>query len=133
MTAPLRAHRLHSSTAPRMRVSALKNVGVLLVGALLAALGIYNIVLKATWTLMDDGVYWRDSPQGIVAGRVAGGGPASLAGVQVGDVLMALDGEEVLHAEQVPDRLEHRAAGARISYTLLRAEERRALVLEVRP
>ena len=116
-----------------MRVPALKNVGVLLVGALLATLGIYNIVLKATWTLMDDGVFWRDSPQGVVAGRVAAGGPASLAGVEVGDVLMALDGEEVLRADQVPDRLQHRATGARISYTLLRAEERRALVLEVRP
>src|SRR5262245_12083764 len=133
MTASNRAHRLQASTAPRMRGPALKNAAVLLVGALLAALGIYNIVLKATWTLMDDGVFWRDGPQGVVAGRVAAGGPASLAGVQIGDVLMALDGEELLRAEQVPDRLQHRAAGARLSYTVLRAEERRALVLEVRP
>src|SRR5262245_48499579 len=133
MTASNRAHRLQASTAPRMRGPALKNAAVLLVGALLAALGIYNIVLKATWTLMDDGVFWRDGPQGVVAGRVAAGGPASLAGVQIGDVLMALDGEELLRAEQVPDRLQHRAAGARLSYTVLRAEERRALVLEVKP
>ena len=34
----------------------LKNVTVLLVALLLATLGIYNIFLKATWTLMDDEV-----------------------------------------------------------------------------
>ena len=37
----------------------LKNVAVLAVALLLASLGVYNIFLKATWTLMDDGVFWR--------------------------------------------------------------------------
>ena len=35
----------------------LKNTLVVLVGLALAALGVYNLVLKATWTLMDDGVF----------------------------------------------------------------------------
>jgi PAS domain S-box-containing protein len=117
-----------------MRRSRAKNIAVVMVGLLLASLGIYNIVLKATWTLMDDGVFWRDSQQGVVAGRVAAGGPASLAGVEVGDVLMAIDGEEVLHAEQVSERLAQRAAGARVAYTLLRPDERRpSVVVEIKP
>jgi hypothetical protein len=39
-----------------------KNTLVVLAGLALAALGVYNIVLKATWTLMDDGVFWRGPP-----------------------------------------------------------------------
>ncbi len=59
----------------------LKNVAIVAVALVLAALGIYNIVLKATWTLMDDGVFWTASPEGVVAARVAPGGPGDAAGV----------------------------------------------------
>ena len=62
-----------------MRRPATKNLTVLAVAFLLTGLGAYNIFLKATWTLMDDGVFWKDAPQGVVAGRVAAGGPADLA------------------------------------------------------
>jgi PAS domain S-box-containing protein len=111
----------------------LKNVTVLAVALLLATLGIYNIFLKATWTLMDDGVFWRQGPQGLTAGRVAAGGPAALAGVKPGDVLLAIDGEEVLRSDEVQSRLMKRDPGARVSYSLLRADERRALQVVVKP
>ena len=111
----------------------LKNVTVLTVAFLLASLGIYNIFLKATWTLMDDGVFWRQGPQGMTAGRVAAGGPAALAGVKTGDVLLALDGDEVLGADEVQARLSQRRPGARVTYSLLRADERRALQVAVKP
>ena len=48
-----------------------KNALVVLIGLALAALGVYNIVLKATWIEMDDGVLWRSTPQGLVAARIA--------------------------------------------------------------
>ena len=60
----------------------LKNALVVLAGLALATLGVYNIVLKATWTVMDDGVLWREAPQGLVAARLAPGGPAARAGVR---------------------------------------------------
>jgi serine protease Do len=101
----------------------IKNVVVLAAGLLLAALGVYNIVLKATWTLLDDGVFWRPSPTGMVAGRVAAGGPADRAGVRMGDVLLAIDGEEVLSPEQVETSLRHRQSGERVQYALLRESE----------
>ena len=44
-----------------------KNAVVVVAGLVLAVLGVYNIVLKATWTVMDDGVLWKTSPQGLVA------------------------------------------------------------------
>ena len=44
-----------------------KNLSVLSVAVLLTGLGVYNIFLKATWTLLDDGVFWKTSPAGVVA------------------------------------------------------------------
>jgi PAS domain S-box-containing protein len=111
----------------------LKNVMVLAVAFLLATLGIYNIFLKATWTLMDDGVFWRQGPHGLAAGRVAAGGPAARAGVRPGDVLLAIDGAEVLRSQEVQARLAERQPGALVTYSLLRADEKRSLQVAVKP
>jgi PAS domain S-box-containing protein len=116
-----------------MKGPRLKNAAVVLVGLLLATLGIYNIFLKATWTLMDDGVFWKQAPEGLVAGRVASGGPAARAGVKPGDVLLAVNGEEVLDTQRIEERLRERRAGERVTYSLLRAEEKRSLEVTVRP
>src|SRR5262245_7485161 len=118
---------------PRMKPPHLKNVAVLGIAFVLASLGIYNIVLKATWTLMDDGVFWKEEAHGVVAGRVAAGGPGDRAGVKVGDVLLAVDGEEVLTSDHVQARLATRKPGGAISYSLLRADERRSLLVDVQP
>jgi two-component system NtrC family sensor kinase len=116
-----------------MRRPPLKNLTVFAIALLLAGLGAYNIFLKATWTLMDDGVFWKELPQGVVAARVAAGGPAERAGVRVGDVLLGIDGEEVLSATQIEARLASRHPGDRVRYALLRADERRSLEVTVAP
>lgn len=111
-----------------------KNTAVLALGFLLASLGIYNVVLKATWTLMDDGVYWRAGQGGIVAARLDPGGPAALAGLRAGDLLLAVDGEEVLSEEHVQHSLAQRASSrTKLTYTVVRADERRSIDLTVRP
>jgi PAS domain S-box-containing protein len=111
----------------------LKNTMVVLAGLALAALGVYNIVLKASFTLMDDGVYWRQAPQGLVAARLAPGGPGARAGVQEGDVLLAVDGEEALSPLRLESALAARRPGSRLTYSLLREEERRALDVVLMP
>jgi PAS domain S-box-containing protein len=116
-----------------MKRTRAKNLIVLSVAVLLTGLGVYNIFLKATWTLLEDGVFWKATPAGVVASRIAPGGPAALAGVKVGDVLLAVNGEEVLTHEQVQARLARRASGDRLSYSILRAEERRSLEVVVKP
>jgi two-component system NtrC family sensor kinase len=113
--------------------SRLKNAVVLAIGLVLSGLGVYNLVLKATWTLMDDGVFWRSAPEGLVAARVADGGPADAAGVQVGDVLLALDGQEIANPDAIETTLAQRPSGVPARYTLLRAEERRSLQVDVAP
>jgi PAS domain S-box-containing protein len=111
----------------------LKNLTVLAVAFSLASLGIYNIVLKATWTLMDDGVFWQNGPAGVRAARIAPGGPGGRAGLREGDVLLAVGTDEVLHAEDVPLLLAGRRTGEDITYSVLRAEERRTLEVVLRP
>jgi two-component system, NtrC family, sensor kinase len=111
----------------------LKNACVLAVALCLAGLGVYNIVLKATWTLLDDGVFWVQGPPGIVADRIAPRGPAARAGVESGDVLMAIDDVEVVRPEQVQEHLSRRRPGDRVTYSLLRAQERRSLTIDVMP
>ena len=85
-----------------MKSSRLKNAAVLGIALVLGSLGIYNIVLKATWTLMDDGVFWKQGPQGLYAARVAAGGPGDKAGVRPGDTVLAVDGEEALSPAPPP-------------------------------
>jgi two-component system NtrC family sensor kinase len=111
----------------------LKNALVVLAGLVLAALGVYNIVLKATWTAVDDGVFWRQAPQGLVAARIAPGGPAARAGVHEGDILLAVDGEEILSPARLDILLAGRRPGAHLRYSLLREDERRALDVTVQP
>jgi hypothetical protein len=110
-----------------------KNAGVLVIALAFAGLGVYNLVLKATWTLMDDGVLWKDVPVGVVATRVQPGGPAALAGIHVGDVLLGMDGQEVPGWQQAQAHLAQRRPGDRITYHVLRAEERRSLEVTVKP
>jgi len=110
-----------------------KNALVVIVGAALAALGIYNLVLKATWSVMDDGVFWASAPQGVVAARVAPGLPGERAGVRRGDILIAVDGHEVMRPSAVEGILASHRAGDRITYTLLRQDERPQVDVTIRP
>ena len=111
----------------------LKNSLVVLAGLALACLGVYNIVLRATWTSVDDGVFWKQAPQGLVAARLAPGGPAARAGVHEGDVLLAVDGEEALSPARLEILLAGRRPGSHLRYSLLREDERRALDVTVQP
>ena len=92
---------IHMPSAQRMNRRRLKNLAVIALGLALATLGAYNIVVKATWSLMDDGVFWKPGPGGLVASRLAPAGPAARAGVRVGDILLGIDGEDILGAGQV--------------------------------
>ena len=56
---------------------------------LLLAMGIANIVQRATSDDVEDGVLWVERSAGVVAAEVAGDSPAKRAGVRPGDVLLA--------------------------------------------
>ncbi|MFI4942965.1 MAG: ATP-binding protein [Burkholderiales bacterium] len=116
-----------------MRSRRVQNVLVMAAALVLAGLGVSNLVLKASFRLMDDGAFWRQTAQGLVAGRVVPGGPAARAGVHERDVLVAVDGEEALSPSRLEGLLGARRPGESASYTLLRESERRVLKVQVQP
>ena len=116
-----------------MRSRRVQNVLVIAAALVLAGLGVSNLVLKASFRLMDDGAFWRQTAQGLVAGRVVPGGPAARAGVHERDVLVAVDGEEALSPSRLEGLLGARRPGESASYTLLRESERRVLKVQVQP
>ena len=83
-----------------------KNVAVVVASCLLAALGLFNLASKATFEMLDDGVLWQDSPQGVIASRIAPGSPGDQAGVVVGDILLGIDAAEVLSTNDAERILE---------------------------
>jgi PAS domain S-box-containing protein len=111
----------------------LKNAVVIAASVALASLGVANLVLKASVNVMDDGVFWKQTAQGLVAARLAPGGPADLAGLRSGDVLLAVDGEEALSPGRLEGLLSANRPGHKSRYSLLRESEKRTLEIVVQP
>ena len=100
---------------------------------LLIALGIANIVLRARWHEVEDGVLWNARAEGVTAVLVAPGSAAARAGVEPGDVLLAVNGTPVQTTAEAIE-YQHRAyAGTRLAYTLLRLGSRQALEVSLAP
>ena len=101
---------------------ALLAVGIV---AALLCLAIANAVVRAGGRGMDDGVLWRESPDGLLAEAVAPQSPAALAGIEAGDVLLAAGGEPVERHADLLRVLRPVAEGTPVDYTLLRLNEAR--------
>jgi two-component system NtrC family sensor kinase len=105
---------------------------VFVVAALLC-LGVANIVTRATFHEMEDGVLWVASPQGVVAADVADDTPAAKLGLAAGDVLLAIDDRPVEVVADVAETLEAAVEGTSLRYTILRLGAREVLSLQVAP
>src|SRR5439155_11613179 len=99
----------------------------------LIALGSANIQMRARWHEVEDGVLWSERAEGVIATEIAAGSAAARAGVQRGDVLIAVNGSPVQSAADVIE-YEHRGApGTRLTYTLLRLGARQAVDVSLVP
>ncbi|HEX4913844.1 MAG TPA: PDZ domain-containing protein, partial [Vicinamibacterales bacterium] len=99
----------------------------------LLALGLANVVSRATSNEVEDGVLWVERAVGVVAAEVAAPSAASRAGVRPGDILLAIDNQPVDGRDDVL-AVQHQAqAGARHTYTLLRLGSRDVVNLSLSP
>jgi two-component system NtrC family sensor kinase len=90
----------------------------------LLALGLANVVSRATSNEVEDGVLWVERAVGVVAAEVAQPSAASRAGVRPGDILLAIDNQPIDGRADVI-ALQHQASvGDRHIYTLLRLGSR---------
>jgi PAS domain S-box-containing protein len=88
---------------------------------LLAGLGVANIVTRATWREVEDGALWANRQRGLTAVEVAPDGPASLAGITRGDILLSADGVAVRTPEDAAAAIAEKAPGTQISYSITHA------------
>ncbi len=58
----------------------------------LLVLGVANITMRTRWHEVEDGVLWGQRAEGVTAIEVAAGSPGERAGLQPGDVLVAVNG-----------------------------------------
>src|SRR5437016_4488311 len=91
---------IDSSSSHRLPIEArwlvwTRSVLAVVVVAALVALGIANVTMYSRWHEVEDGVLWSARSEGVTASDVAPGSAAFVAGIQRGDVLVAVNGSPV--------------------------------------
>ena len=66
-----------------------------------------------------------DHPQGALVEQVESGGPAEKAGLKSGDVIVAVDGQNIAHSEDLPRTVAPHKPGSRLRVTVLRDRQTR--------
>src|SRR5262245_55024814 len=99
----------------------------------LLALGLANVVSRATSAEVEDGVLWVERAVGVVAAEVAAPSAASRAGVRPGDLLIAIDGQPIEGRADVLALQHASRAGDRHTYTLLRLGSREMANVSLEP
>ena len=97
-----------------------RSVFALVVVFLLAGLGIANIVTYAKWHEVEDGVFWGARAEGITAVEVAAGSAGARAGIERGDLLLAVNGAPVHTPVDIVEYQHIARPGTRLTYTLAR-------------
>ena len=86
----------------------------------LLCLGAANVISRATWHEVEDGVLWIEQNGAVVASEIAKGTPAERVGLKRGDVLLAIDNSPVEQVQDVVNALHAGGSNATLHYTLLR-------------
>ncbi|TVP42485.1 MAG: Do family serine endopeptidase [Halomonas sp.] len=71
------------------------------------------------------------TPQGVIIAGVVNDGPAARAGLEPGDVLLAVDGQPILDARATMSEIASIAPGTSLPLTIVRSGERMNMTLEV--
>jgi len=116
------------------------SLGIRLRAVILALLTIAAVVFAALnfeqrlhFNLPDDGVVWWDTAGGVTARQVTPDSPAAQAGIQPGDILIAVDGRPVKRATDVARDLYRAGLWAQMNYRVLRRDGPVAISLVTEP
>src|SRR5262245_37559598 len=116
---------------PWQRAPWLRSISTLLVvGALLCLAGL-NVHQRATWSEVEDGVLWRSLNGAVVAVEIAPGTAGDRAGIRKGDILLTIEGKEVVEVADVVAILHASAPGRALRYLVARESTREQPTIEV--
>src|SRR2546425_8622901 len=99
----------------------------------LVALALANVALYSRWHEVEDGGLWNGRPEGVTAGEVLPGSPAAAAGIERGDVLLAVNASPVQTPADVVEYQHRSHAGTRLVYTMLRLGTQQGLQVALAP
>ena len=99
----------------------------------LLALGLANVISRATSNEVEDGVLWVERAVGVVAAEVAQPSAASRADIRPGDVLIAIDNQPIETRGDVLAVQFMARAGDRHTYTVLRLGSREVATVSLAP
>ena len=111
------------STARRYRGDWRRAVLAVGVVALLLCLAIANAVVRANWHEAEDGVLWSQRADGLLAEEVHPGSAAAEAGIEAGDLLLAVNEEPIERHADLLQFLHAGGEGTRLDYTVLRVSD----------
>jgi len=75
--------------------------------------------------------FGMDHPRGALVEHVEPGSPGEKAGIRSGDVILALDGQDVVHSEDLPRMVARHAPGTQVKVTVLHERQRRDVELKL--
>jgi len=96
---------------------------VILLGLLTFAAAIfagYNFRLEHQSAIPDDGAWWMERNGQVVADRLDPNGPAALAGVRSGDVVVSINGRTINSAGSLTRQLYYSGVYSKATYSLIR-------------
>ena len=88
--------------------------------SVLVCLGVANLVTRATWQAVEDGVFWTGSTGGLVASRIAADSPAADVGLRPGDELLLVDEQPVETVSDLDAALRAARPDVAVRYTVIR-------------
>ncbi len=101
-----------------------RSVPLMTVALVLFALGVANITSAVRVHEVEDGVLWGVRSGNVTALEVAAGSPGERAGLERGDVLLAVSGQPVQTPADVVEHQHRGEEGTTLSYTILRLDSR---------
>src|SRR5579862_7227485 len=115
------------------KIFSVKYIAALLLTVGILILGGLNAEQKRRYIAPDDGASWIESANGVEAHLVVSDGPADKAGIQRGDVLKAIDGQEIQNDRHVTQILYGLGVWSRATYRIERNDKEFETTLVIGP
>src|SRR5829696_63504 len=118
-------YKLYSMHRPNQRQSWVRTLPSMTTSVIVVALlglAALNIIQRASWSELEDGVLWKVSGEEVAAAEVGKGTAAERAGLLRGDILLAVNGREITRVQEVVDLLHNSRSGETLQYAILREQ-----------